>query len=71
MAGYNIAEKYTTYKHIVPVTTLKAFNLSLFSMGIIEEDEGIDIIVEDKSEDNIYNKVFINNNKVIRHWYFN
>lgn len=65
VAGYNIAEKYAVYKHIVPVTTLKAFNLSLFSMGIIEENKATDIIVEDKSEENIYNKVLINNNKII------
>lgn len=64
VAGYNIAEKCAIYEHIVPVTTLKAFNLSLFSMGIIEEDKATDIIVEDKSE-NIYNKVFLNNNKII------
>ncbi|AOT69014.1 NAD(P)/FAD-dependent oxidoreductase [Geosporobacter ferrireducens] len=65
VAGYNIMGKNSTYEHIVPVTTLNAFNLSLFSMGIVEEDQATNIVLEDQSEENIYNKVYIKNNKVI------
>lgn len=65
VAGYNICGKDTVYDYITPVTTLNAFDLSLFSMGIVEEDKSTNIILEDKSDENIYNKVFINNNKII------
>jgi len=65
VAGSNIVGKEMIYEHIVPVTTLNAFGLSLFSMGIIEESEASNIIIEDKSEENIYNKILIKNNKVI------
>lgn len=65
VAGYNICDKDTVYDYITPVTTLNAFGLSLFSMGIVEEDKSTNIILEDKSNENIYNKVFINDNKVI------
>ena len=64
VAGYNMVGKNTIYEHIVPVTTLNAFNLSLFSMGIVEEGHGMNIVLEDHSEENIYNKVYIKNNKV-------
>lgn len=65
VAGYNMVGKNTTYEHIVPVTTLNAFNLSLFSMGVVEEDQTTNIILEDRSEEHIYNKVYIKRNKVI------
>ena len=65
VAGLNIVGKESIYKHIVPVTTLSAFNISLFSMGIVDENKSTNVVVEDKSDENIYNKVFINNDKVI------
>jgi nitrite reductase (NADH) large subunit len=65
VAGYNICSKDTVYNYITPVTTLNAFGLSLFSMGIVDESKSTYIILEDKSDENIYNKVFINNNKII------
>lgn len=64
-AGYNIVGKDSIYEHIVPVTTLNAFNLSLFSMGIVDESKATDIIIEDRSEEGIYNKVLIIDDKVI------
>lgn len=65
VAGYNIVGKDNVYEHIVPVTTLNAFNLSLFSMGIVDESKATDIIIEDRSEEGIYNKVLISDDKVI------
>lgn len=63
-AGYNIVGKNSIYEHIVPVTTLNAFNLSLFSMGEIDEDKATDILVEEL-ENSGYQKVLINSNKII------
>jgi nitrite reductase (NADH) large subunit len=65
VAGANMAGKNETYEHIVPVTTLSAFHLSLFSMGVIEDSKATDIVLEDRSAENVYNKVYIHNNKVI------
>lgn len=65
VAGSNIVGSESIYEHIVPVTTLNAFNLSLFSMGVVDEDKATDVVVEEDVQENIYNKVFINNSKVI------
>lgn len=65
VAGYNIVGRHSVYEHIVPVTTLNAFNLSLFSMGIVDESKATDIVTDDRSEEGIYNRIFINNDKVI------
>jgi nitrite reductase (NADH) large subunit len=63
-AGYNIVGKETRYKYVAPVITMSAFGISLFSMGIIDENENTDVLVEDK-EDNNYRKIFIKDNKII------
>ena len=65
VAGLNIVGEKSIYEHIIPVTTLNAFDISLFSMGIVDESEATDIILENKSQEKIYNKVFIKDNKVI------
>jgi nitrite reductase (NADH) large subunit len=65
VAGYNITDKDTIYEHITPLTTLNAFDISLFSMGIVDEDMATDIILDEKIDSNIYNKVFINDGKII------
>lgn len=65
IAGYNLAGHLTKYKEIVPVTTLNAFGLSLFSMGTIDEKQADHLIVSDKSDENSYSKILIKSNKVI------
>jgi nitrite reductase (NADH) large subunit len=65
VAGYNLAGKYAEYEHIVPVTTLNAFQMSLFSMGIIADEKATDFIVEEDEKHNKYSKIFINNHIVI------
>ncbi|SCG81659.1 FAD-dependent pyridine nucleotide-disulphide oxidoreductase [Proteiniborus sp. DW1] len=65
VAGYNIIGKDSIYEHIIPVTTLNAFNLSLFSMGIVDESKATNIIIDDRSQEGIYNKVLISNDKII------
>ena len=64
VAGYNIAGKASTYNHIVPVTTLNAFKLSLFSMGSVDENKATNMLVEENKEGQ-YIKVFIKDNKII------
>lgn len=65
VAGSNIACVDATYKHIVPVTTLNAFDLSLFSMGVIEDSEATDILVEEDLEHASYKKVLLKHHKII------
>ncbi|KRQ86337.1 Assimilatory nitrate reductase electron transfer subunit [Caloramator mitchellensis] len=64
VAGYNIVGKDAKYEHIVPVTTLNAFNLSLFSMGMVEENFADNSIVEESDEGN-YKRIFIKDNKIV------
>jgi nitrite reductase (NADH) large subunit len=65
VAGYNMADNECRYSHIVQVTTLNAFNISLFSMGHVQDDRADNTIVEDESDKNRYNKLFIKNNKIV------
>lgn len=64
VAGHNMVGKDSTYKSITPVTTLNAFDISLFSMGDIEEDESTNILLEDTGESNSYKKIFIKDNRI-------
>lgn len=64
-AGYNIVRKNKIYEYIVPVITLNAFNLSLFSMGNVDDEMATNIIVEDESEKNRYRKIYFKNNKIV------
>lgn len=64
VAGYNIIGKDSTYKHIVPVTTLNAFKLSLFSMGCVDENNATNVLVEDNDEGQ-YMKVYIRDRKIV------
>lgn len=63
IAGYNIAGRSVEYKPIAPVTTLSAFNVSLFSMGDIDENNAGNIVVSE--EEGSYSKILIDDNKVI------
>lgn len=64
VAGYNIAGGNSTYKPIVPMTTLNAFDLSLFSMGCINESKSTDTLIEENNESE-YTKIFFRNNIII------
>ena len=64
VAGYNIAGKDSKYEHIVPVTTLNAFELSLFSMGCVDERKASTMLVEESNEGQ-YIKVFIRDSRII------
>jgi nitrite reductase (NADH) large subunit len=64
-AGYNIAGKDDVYKRIVPVTMLNAFNISLFSMGNIDENTVDTTLIENEKQNNCYKRIFIKDNKVV------
>ncbi|AKN32622.1 pyridine nucleotide-disulfide oxidoreductase [Clostridium carboxidivorans P7] len=65
VAGYNIAGREMIYENIIPVTTLNAFGISLFSMGCIDETKPTNILVEENNNLKEYKKIFIKNNKVV------
>ncbi len=65
IAGYNMVGKESYYTPITPVTTLTAFGISLFSMGIVDETKSTHVVMEDQSEQNMYSKIFIRNQTVI------
>lgn len=62
-AGYNILGKDVIYKSASPVTTLSAFNISLFSMGDICEGNADNIVINE--DEGSYSKILISNNKII------
>ena len=64
-AGYNIAGKDTIYKNIVPVTTLNAFGISLFSMGNVDETKCDETLVDDNSSNTSHKRIFISGNKIV------
>ncbi|MBC7960013.1 MAG: FAD-dependent oxidoreductase [Vallitaleaceae bacterium] len=64
VAGYNMAGKTAIYEHIVPITTLNAFGITLFSMGDVEEQNADYSLVEEIVDQHQYRKVFIKENKV-------
>lgn len=65
VAGYNMVGKDSTYKSLVPVITLTAFNLSLFSMGEVREEKATQVLVDKESPQPSYRKVFFRDNKII------
>jgi nitrite reductase (NADH) large subunit len=64
-AGYNMIGKEETYKKIVPVTTLNAFKISLFSMGNVDERKCDYSLVEDGKDCSSYKRIFINEEKIV------
>jgi nitrite reductase (NADH) large subunit len=64
-AGYNIIGKEEIYKNIVPVTTLNAFKISLFSMGNVDESICDYSLVEDEKDSSTYKRIFINQDKIV------
>jgi nitrite reductase (NADH) large subunit len=64
-AGYNMIGKEEIYKNIVPVTTLNAFKISLFSMGDVDESKCDYSLVEHGENDTSYKRIFINQDKIV------
>lgn len=64
-AGYNMIGRDVIYKNVVPVTTLNAFGISLFSMGNVDEDKCHYSLIEESEDDKSYKRIFINDNKIV------
>lgn len=65
VAGYNIAGKETKYTSVIPSTMLNAFNVSLFSIGNVDENSCTQSMIEDKEDDINYKRLFIKDNKIV------
>ncbi|MBE7129653.1 NAD(P)/FAD-dependent oxidoreductase [Bacillus mycoides] len=64
VAGSNMVSKTTIYKKEIPTTIFNAFNVSLFSIGFVNEEQcDTTIVVEDGKEK--YTRLFIKNNKIV------
>lgn len=64
-AGYNMIGKNVIYKNIVPVTTLNAFGISLFSMGNVDEDKCHYSLIEESTDNKSYKRIFIHDDKIV------
>ena len=65
VAGYNICGKEAVYESIIPVTTLNAFEISLFSMGCVEETKADRVMIYKDVESKQYKKIFIRKDKIV------
>ena len=65
IAGYNIAGKSTVYENITPIAIMNAFNISLFSMGLIDEEKCSNVLIEEDNAENNYTKIFIIKKRIV------
>ncbi|MBM7624726.1 NAD(P)/FAD-dependent oxidoreductase [Sporohalobacter salinus] len=65
VAGYNLAGQEENYDHVIPVVTLRAFDLDLFAMGNVDQKQATNYLAEENKEAGTYSKIFIKNNVVI------
>lgn len=65
IAGYNMAEKDKEYCIIPPVTMMNAFNISIFSVGNIDEENCEETIIEDNKEEELYKRLFIKDKIIV------
>lgn len=64
VAGSNMAGVDTRYKKILPTTIFHAFDMELFSIGMVEESRCDKIVTETDDVDK-YTKLFIKDNKIV------
>lgn len=65
IAGYNIVGKEAKYSRIVPVTILNAFNLSLFSIGNVDEKQCSNTLTDGDDISMSYKRIFIKDNNIV------
>lgn len=65
IAGYNMAGNIAIYENIIPIATMNAFNISLFSMGNIDEAKCSNVLIEEDNDQINYIKIFTNENKIV------
>lgn len=64
VAGSNMAGANTLYKKILPTTIFHAFDLELYSIGLVDGDR-CDTTIAESSVNSKYTKLFINDNKIV------
>ncbi|PFJ07923.1 FAD-dependent oxidoreductase [Bacillus cereus] len=64
VAGSNMASHSVTYKKVIPITIFNAFDLSLFSIGFVDEKQCDTTIVEEDGNEK-YTRLFIKDNKIV------
>ncbi|MDD4112359.1 MAG: FAD-dependent oxidoreductase [Herbinix sp.] len=64
-SGYNLVGKDVSYTGILPVTTMNAFNLNIFSIGTIDEGSATLTLIDDPGDNNSYKRIFFKNNTII------
>lgn len=65
IAGYNIVGKSTIYENVTPIAVMNAFNTSLFSMGLIDEEKCSNVLIEEDKKENNYTKIFIHEKRIV------
>lgn len=65
IAGANMCNQNLTFEPSATVTSLNAFDISVFSMGDIEGDQDSDSLFEVSDDEDKYYKIFIRNNHVV------
>ncbi|PFL71878.1 NAD(P)/FAD-dependent oxidoreductase [Bacillus anthracis] len=64
VAGSNMVSKTAIYKKEIPTTIFNAFNVSLFSIGVVNEEQCDATIVEEDGKEK-YTRLFIKDNKIV------
>ncbi|MEC2941059.1 FAD-dependent oxidoreductase [Bacillus cereus] len=64
VAGSNMVSKTAIYKKEIPTTIFNAFNVSLFSIGVVNEKQCDTTIVEEDGKEK-YTRLFIKDNKIV------
>lgn len=65
IAGQNIGGSDVSFTGVVPVTNMNAFNLSVFSIGDIDDNSFTHTLVESSEEEKTYKRIFIKDNIII------
>lgn len=65
IAGQNIGGNDVSFTGVVPVTNMNAFDLSVFSIGDIDENNFTHTLVETSDDEKIYKRIFIKDNIII------
>jgi nitrite reductase (NADH) large subunit len=65
IAGANICNQGLIFQPPATVTSLDAFNISLFSIGDIDVNHHTDLLVESIDESNKYFKIFVRDNHIV------
>ena len=64
VAGMNMAATSVSYQKAILTTVFNAFNVTLFSIGLVDESQCDTTITEEDGAEK-YTRVFINDNKIV------